>query len=469
MAKKTDPKSPATVPGIPGLIPIASGNGESHQSNGSPKRGKREIAAAARRALEAAAPARGSSVAELVAKLPPPETMAEDRAIGEEVGNDAHGLAEGAPTAPEAAPGKRGGRKPKPAPEAAPTGSQEPTAAPSTALVPTAPGGPGADAPLVVGERPLTDEARRRRDTILVEVKDSFGRVEDEVLFIGSRLREARDDELYRETHPTFAAFVEYHFDISYRQAHYIIGSADAIENLKAGGVESLPKSINAARQLISIPPEHQVEVWTAAAEIAAAEGAPAVSERHAATAARASGHQREDARRGRGRPPGSKNRPRTDDGPAARGGAPGGRGADPVERARAEGTIPANATVVITETEGEPVGNSEPLTDDDWLDTFEIRDKLTVHTRRIFDVSALGYRAVEAARVAFSRDHVAPAIARAEKVIKDAGPYLAMLAWSLRLPHPKQWRLCDSCKGTGELAKSKGQCPDCDRSGFHI
>lgn len=460
-------------------LPIANGKAS---GNGSHKRGKKEAAAAAARAAEATAPpaapkSRGKRAADGM-------TPAERR-IAEEDRERAAQASQEPPTAPEAAPGKKGGRKPKPAPEAAPTGSQEPEAAPKTELIVAEPTlgtlmarvafGPEvpSEAPLVVGERPLTDEEAARHTERVERIHARIDQVENIGRDVGADLAGIQGEQSYRMTHPTFAAFVRHEFQMEPRSAYYLIGTAKALENLIAAGVQSLPDSQRAARPLLTIPDEHQAEVWTQAEEIAKAEGSDRTLERHAAEAARASGFQREDARRGRGRPPGSKNKPKPEDeaagGPGAQGGAPGSRGGDPVERAKAEGVIPANATVKITETEGEPVGNSEPLTDEDWLETFPIRDGLTVATRRIFDVSALGYRAIEAARIAFSKDYVQPAIKRAEGVIKDAGPYLGMLAWALRLPHPSQWRICDSCRGTGELTKTRGQCPDCERNGFHV
>jgi hypothetical protein len=427
----------------PGVIPIANGKGGA----GSRRRGKKEEAAAAKRMLEAQAAQAGASVAVVEPPAAPPKKGRSKRA--------AEGMTpEERRVAAEQRERKAGSPKPEP---------------PAPATTELAIVEPPAPAPAVV----LTEAQIARAGVIVEEIKGSFTRVEEEVEFIGSRLEEALAEHLYLATHPTFPAFVEHHFDVSYRQAQYIIGSAKALTNLKSAGVESLPKSINAARQLISVPPEHQVEVWTAAEALAKAEGRKTPSERHVATAARESGKQTEDARRGRGRPVGSKNAPKTGDGApgasGARGGAPGGRGADPIERARAEGTIPADAHVVITEKAGEPAAPAEPITDEDWLDQFPIRDKLTVSTRRIFDVSALGYRAVESGRKEFSERFLAPAIKRAELVMKDAGPYLALLAWAMRLPHPSQWRLCASCNGTGELAKKKGQCPDCERNGFHV
>jgi hypothetical protein len=372
------------------------------------------------------------------------------------------------PTAPETAPKRKGGRKSKPEPEASPGASGEPTAG-LPAVIPTV--------EVAVIEEPWTEEEDRERAEEIAAIHANEDRAVEITVSTGGHLKTLLEKRLYRKTHGDFASFVDANFSFTVQTAYRLISARDAVANLEAAGVENLPSSGRVASALASnVSPEKQAEVWRAAEELATGEGEEEPRPRHVVQAAAAAGAIVTGPTGKRGRPKGSKNKDKP--GAVAKGKKGSQEPTAAVERGKAEGVIPAGAQVEIASNDGETdeereareAATSGPVSDEEWLDSFPIRDSLTVNTRRVFDVAALSYRHLEEGLQEFRSKHLRPAAAVAEAILAgDVGPYLIRFQWAARTRHPSQWKLCDSCKGTGQLTKSKGQCLDCKGNAFHL
>jgi hypothetical protein len=484
-AKKNDPIGNAiaqSAADIANAIPIANGNGK--PKGGAAKAGTKEAAARQRRAAGSAS---GLTPAEKRLLEDTREPSTKDRRLpteAERLAMVAEAEADGAEAAEaivaatngrvrnQKGKGGNGPEWPDTPPEAEANGK-----GPKGAKGPRAgKGGPKGTEVAVIGQplvpevededdsptelRELTEAEAAEKADLIASGQEALRQTREAGAAFGVVLADIKERGLYQDTHTSFHAFASEVFHIEKRSVRYIIGHAKAVERLRLSGAEVLPDSQRTARPLLTVYPEAQAEVWAKAVELARAEGTTP-KERHSARAAEESGKRRP------GRPKGSTNKPK---GPAS-GTAPGATQVedDRITSARLAGTIPEGAEVATTEHEGGPEGAEAPMSDDEYLDQFKIRDNLTVATRRIFDVSAIGYRRIAEARRAFITDHLAPAVKYAEGIAKESGPYLGLLRWVLKKGDPSTWVVCDSCKGTGEIAKGGGECPACKRAGFHV
>ena len=320
--------------------------------------------------------------------------------------------------------------------------------------VPTPAGLADEEAPTAL--RDLSEAEKVEKASLVESGHEALRQTRESGAVFGAVLWDIKERGLYQDTHTSFHAFAAEVFGIEKRSVRYIIGHAKAVERLRLEGAELLPESRHVGRPLLTVYPEDQGGVWARAIKLAKAEGTTP-KQRHVIQAAEESGKKRP------GRPPGTPNNPKVT--ASANGPVEDER----ITSARLAGTIPEGAEVITTAIGGGPEAETIPLTDEEYLDQFPIRDKLKVATRRVFDVSALGYRDIADARVAFIRDYLSPAIKRAEATAKEAGPYLGLLRWVLKKGSPSEWVLCESCKGTGEIPKAGGECPDCRRAGFHV
>lgn len=355
-------------------------------------------------------------------------------------------------------------RKAKVETKAAPEAVQEPEKAPGDpAPKPVDPGvkdfvGPVPAGPLAIrvnGDEishlpPMNEEELGRREFLDGYISERVQSTWE----LGEALAEVKARVLFRNTHDTFADYVKGTHTYSLRKANYLISAVNIRGELEQAGETELPDSEAVSRPLASVPSGDRVEVWKAAKEVAKAEGKSKPEGKHVAAAAEYSGKKR-------GRPKGIPNDFKGDRAKPE---------VDPkVQAAVNDGRIPEGAVIETTFTsDDEEKVTPANTSDDEWLDGFPIRDQLTVNTRRVFDAEALGYRAIEAERVAFVTKVLSPAIAKAKAATKGLGPYLGMIQWALKLPHPSQWKLCASCKGAGEV-KGVGACTDCRRSGFQV
>jgi len=114
------------------------------------------------------------------------------------------------------------------------------------------------------------DEERERRRLEL--------RVERAFYEAGAALRELRDRRLYRSTHKTFEEYCRDRFGFSRRHPYRLIDAALVVDNLCPNGTQGslgtnwtqvLPTSERQVRDLISLEPELQRQVWQRAVEIA--------------------------------------------------------------------------------------------------------------------------------------------------------------------------------------------------------
>lgn len=433
--------------------------------NGSATSGKKESAARTKRAATALTP-----VEKWV--LEDDHTKVESEADGADAARQiasgeayAKGKAKGkggnGPPMPDNKPLVQGGKKVGKASKEEPSGSN------GTDLA-------VADKPLVpevIEEGDATGEIRELtadEDEFLVQREadaDESKRIfEEGGVAFGLALADIRDRGVYLKTHTSFNQYALDRFRVEPRSLLFIIGHARSVERLRLQGAEVLPDSQRTSRPLLMVYPEAQLEVWNRAVELADAEG-KIPKARHVARAAEESGKRKP------GRPPSSPNKDKDKGKDTSNAAAASGTQVEDerVTAARLAGTIPADAEVSTSDHEGDAEADTAPMTDDAYLDTFAIRNQLTVATRRIFDVSALGYRDIADARRDFITDHLAPAVKYAEVIAKEAGPYLGLLRWVLKKGDPSTWVICDSCNGSGEIGKGLGECPSCKRSGFHV
>jgi hypothetical protein len=84
----------------------------------------------------------------------------------------------------------------------------------------------------------------------------------------GRALQRIRDLRLYRDTSATFEAYCRQRWNLSRPRAYQLIAAADVVENLRQS-VRILPTNEAQARELASLTPELQAEVWGEVVETA--------------------------------------------------------------------------------------------------------------------------------------------------------------------------------------------------------
>lgn len=91
---------------------------------------------------------------------------------------------------------------------------------------------------------------------------------------VGRALQEIRDEKLYRDSHKTFEKFCGEEFEISRPRAYQLIEAAVVVDDLskKLDKNAPIPERDSQARELASVPPEQQVEVWQEAVQDAEGE-----------------------------------------------------------------------------------------------------------------------------------------------------------------------------------------------------
>lgn len=150
------------------------------------------------------------------------------------------------------------------------------------------------------------------------------------------------------------------------------------------------------------------------------------------------------------------------------------------VAKSRANGKIPANAVVEITEPDdptsladvaeehGERVAISEDgMSDADWIRSLPLASQLDGPMLREFTGDALAYRRLESAR-----DNYKNIASRLIKGVK--GEFVHRVRSFLSTDHPKNWLLCPTtenggCGGGGSLLELGLQCTKCRGRGYWI
>jgi hypothetical protein len=103
-------------------------------------------------------------------------------------------------------------------------------------------------------------------------------RVERAFYEAGKALAELRDKRLYRSTHKTFEEYCRDRFGFSRRHPYRLMDAATVVDNLCPNGTQEslvanrtyvLPTSERQVRDLVSLEPEQQREIWQKAVEIA--------------------------------------------------------------------------------------------------------------------------------------------------------------------------------------------------------
>lgn len=110
------------------------------------------------------------------------------------------------------------------------------------------------------GTSELTEDEEQERHRLESKVEKAFHEA-------GIALRELRDKRLYRSTHKTFEEYVKERFGYSRISAHYRIAAVDVIDNLLTIGEQILPTSERQVRDLASLTPGMQCQVWQEAVE----------------------------------------------------------------------------------------------------------------------------------------------------------------------------------------------------------
>ena len=94
-----------------------------------------------------------------------------------------------------------------------------------------------------------------QQEEIIAKGRGSFEQV-------GEALAAIRKQELYRSSYKNFNQYTKERWDMTRRQADYLIGSAEVMAVLRAENFSSLPTSETQVRPLTSLPKEDQVPVW---------------------------------------------------------------------------------------------------------------------------------------------------------------------------------------------------------------
>ncbi|PSB60673.1 hypothetical protein C7B79_24890 [Chroococcidiopsis cubana CCALA 043] len=111
---------------------------------------------------------------------------------------------------------------------------------------------------------PLTPDEERERHRLELRVERAFFEA-------GKALTQLRDQKLYRSTHKTFEAYCQARFGFSRRHPYRLIEAASVFENLCPIGTQNdlptnerqiLPTSERQVRDLVSLEPQQQREIW---------------------------------------------------------------------------------------------------------------------------------------------------------------------------------------------------------------
>jgi hypothetical protein len=79
----------------------------------------------------------------------------------------------------------------------------------------------------------------------------------------GIALMQIRDRKLYRQKYKNFEEYCYERFDVTRIAAHYLIGAAEVVNNLKGKQIVSLlPTKESQCRPLLGLTPQLQREVW---------------------------------------------------------------------------------------------------------------------------------------------------------------------------------------------------------------
>jgi hypothetical protein len=110
----------------------------------------------------------------------------------------------------------------------------------------------------VVSEEDLELTLQEQKDLLQLET-----RVERGFYIAGLALRQIRDRKLYRQKYKTFEAYCRSRFDFTTIAAHYLMGAAEVVNNLKSKQfVDIFPTKESQCRPLIGLTPEIQSKVW---------------------------------------------------------------------------------------------------------------------------------------------------------------------------------------------------------------
>jgi DNA modification methylase len=123
----------------------------------------------------------------------------------------------------------------------------------------------------------LTRTEKQRRN----ELEKVIARGQKAFIEVGEALIEIRESRLYRDTHPTFDAYVQERWTIRRSRAYQLIDAAEMSTRVDIAGLPA-PESEKHIRPLKQLPPEKQPEAWRRAVETA-----PVVNGRPHLTAAR--------------------------------------------------------------------------------------------------------------------------------------------------------------------------------------
>ena len=101
---------------------------------------------------------------------------------------------------------------------------------------------------------------------LLTECEATVQRNLHSFLEFGQALATIRDKELYRQTHGTFAHYVQDKFEMSVRRAQQIVQSAAVVRRIvDAKLISHLPETENQVRHLVTLPEEKQAKAWSEA------------------------------------------------------------------------------------------------------------------------------------------------------------------------------------------------------------
>ena len=86
---------------------------------------------------------------------------------------------------------------------------------------------------------------------------------------LGCAFREIMLKKLYRSTVKTFEEYCKSEFDMTVRLVNYLMSASEVMDNLRQNqnNCSVLPSRESQVRQLASLTPEQQIEVWTKAVE----------------------------------------------------------------------------------------------------------------------------------------------------------------------------------------------------------
>lgn len=262
-------------------------------------------------------------------------------------------------------------------------------------------------------------------------------------------------ERLYRKDYGSFESYCQDRWGIGRNQGHRYIQAQRVIAALGSAEPDQgdapappMPTSQRQTRPLVGLPEPVARAAWSKAVEKAGG-SQPGMAAVEAAVAEVAPELARPKAR------------PK----------------ADPVEKARAAGIIPEGVEVdVFDPTRGETPGAEEPespaadpsLSDEEYAKTLPAWGRLSERSQLYFKAEAGYYRAVEAARLAFTKVHSKAKAKASRAALGHIGPYSNRISRALRQNDPTRWQACAECGGTGELPVI-GQCGACHGHGFQV